>query len=504
MYARRKNNKRIIRQPIAARKDSSYWSTYQNQIFEHISEGTGHSVVLASPGAGKSTTIVESLHHVPRGEQSLCLAFNKTVAAELTLKVPLGTDARTFHRLGLDTVRENWGGVYNLSGRNCIDQDDVGAMELAIKILGNSDTSLRLRENIVWAVKMAKTMLCDTPEEIESTCKAFGISASGIDSKDFCLHVHNMLNVMKKEPLTVNGNRVISFDDMLWLPHVHGWVPKQYDRVFVDEAQDLSASRVSLVMKALKPGGRLCAVGDRNQAIYGFAGASEGVIDNVIKDLLATCLPLSVSYRCPKKIVELASAINPDIQSAQNAIEGEINHITPESLSRVIAESSKSSVVISRNNFQLVSTAFNLIQAGVRASIIGKDIGNRFNWRIDNWMSRTVPELQKEIGSWREEMCAGQDSNSKNLGRINDEAASIMLFTNGASTVGDVKSRIKEFFSESSGDQVKLSTAHKAKGLEWDNVYMLDKTFKPGKNQEENNIYYVSMTRSKKVLTFVR
>jgi len=502
MLARSRKSKRIIRKPIPQRKPADYWSEHQNKIFKHVAESTGHSVVLASPGAGKSTTIVESLHHVPSGEESLCLAFNKSVASELTLKVPLGTEARTFHRLGLNTVREHWGKTYNLSGRDCIDQNDDGAMMLAASAVGASDSSLKLRENIVWAVKMAKTMLAHTPQEIEAVCKAFGISASGIDAKDFCLHVHNMLNVMKREPLTVNGNKVISFDDMLWLPHVHGWIPKQYDRVFVDEAQDLSASRVNLVMKALKPGGRLCAVGDRHQCIYGFAGADSKVIDKFIGDMNAEELPLSVSYRCPRKVVELAADINPDIQAADNAIEGEIRHLAPEHLAQSLRAGS--SAVLSRNNFQLVSTAFNLIQGGVRATIIGKDIGNRFNWRIGNWNASTVGGLQREISDWREEMCAAQNKNSKNLGRINDEASSIMRFTEGANTVQQVQTRIKDFFSEKGDDHVKLSTCHKAKGLEWDHVYMLEDTFKPGKNQEEDNICYVSLTRCRKSLTFVR
>jgi len=496
-----KKRRKIKRTPVPQRKPADYWSDYQNKIFKHVSDGEGHAVVLASPGAGKSTTIVESLHHVPKNEENLCLAFNTSVADELTLKVPLGTRARTFHRLGLETVKANWGEVYGLKGREFIDKDDEAAMALATKaVSGINREAIRVRENLIWAMKMSKTMLADTPAQIEGVCREFGIAAGAIGNKEFVNVVHKMLEKMKVEPLTLNGHRVISFDDMLWLPHVHGWNPTQFNRVFVDEAQDLSASRVNLVLKALKPGGRLCAVGDRNQAIYGFAGATPGVIDTVIDDMSATCLPLSVSYRCPRRVVELAADINPDIKAAESAIDGNINTISEDDLHKKLVPGK--SAVLSRNNFALITCAFSLLKRGVRATILGKDIGNRFIWRINNWMPDTVQELRADIYEWRAEACEG---NSKaNQARITDEAESILRFTREAETVDEVKSLIRKFFTESSDDQVKLSTAHKAKGLEWEHVFMLEKTFKPGKNQEEDNICYVAITRAQKSLTFVR
>lgn len=497
--ARKRKSKRVKRQVVPERKPAEYWSDYQNKIFKHVSEGDGHSVVLASPGAGKSTTIVESLHHVPKGEESLCLAFNKSVASELTLRVPLGTEARTFHRMGLDTVRSEWGEVYNLKGRESIDQDDEGTMQLAAKFCGSSDKTLRLRESIVWAVKMSKTMLAGTPPQIEAVCCEFGIPSCGISDKDFAEIVFKILETTKKEPLTLNGHRVISFDDMLWLPYVHGWMPKQYDRVFVDEAQDLSASRIHLTLKALKKDGRICAVGDRKQAIYHFCGAHPGVIDELIDDMDATQLPLSVSYRCPRKIVNLAQEINPDIKAHGGAEDGHIWYSSADELHKKIV--GKQSAVLSRNNFALVSTAFDLVKRGVKAHIIGKDIGNRFVWRINNWEPRTVEQLQNSISSWCEEACA---RSPRNAYRITDEAQSIMCFTRNEDTVEGVKDAIKEFFAESRTDQVKLSTVHKAKGLEWDHVFMLDKTFRVGKSEEEDNICYVAITRAKKSLTFVR
>ena len=162
-------------------------------------------------------------------------------------------------------------------------------------------------------------MLSSTVPEIENTCIEFGIPACGLNHTDFSSIVHKILEETKKEPQILNAQRCISFDDMLCLPHVHGWMPKKFDRVFVDEAQDLSASRISLATKCLNDHGRLCIVFDPQQAIYNWAGAVPGITDTVVKQYNTTNLPLSVSYRCPKRIVKLAQEINPNIEHAPNA-----------------------------------------------------------------------------------------------------------------------------------------------------------------------------------------
>jgi superfamily I DNA/RNA helicase len=51
---------------------------------------------------------------------------------------------------------------------------------------------------------------------------------------------------------------------------------------------------------------------------------------------------------------------------------------------------------------------------------------------------------------------------------------------------------------------VVLSSVHKAKGLEWNRVFLISKTFRVTKGEdEEANIYYVAVTRAKQELVFV-
>ena len=67
-------------------------------------------------------------------------------------------------------------------------------------------------------------------------------------------------------------NKVIDYDDMLWLPHRWHLSPPTFDWVFVDEAQDLNEAHQSLILKTLDDELRALVVGDPNQSIYGLPG----------------------------------------------------------------------------------------------------------------------------------------------------------------------------------------------------------------------------------------
>src|SRR5688572_23335200 len=95
----------------------SNWSNYQQAIFEDVAEGTGHTVVLARAGSGKTTTLVEALRYLPKKERVLMLAFNKSIEQALTKKVPQSVEVRTFHGLGLSLLRK--------LGRIDVDEDKV-------------------------------------------------------------------------------------------------------------------------------------------------------------------------------------------------------------------------------------------------------------------------------------------------------------------------------------------------------------------------------------------
>lgn len=481
-------------------RQNHVWSNYQNDIFADVSSGHGNTIVNSVPGSGKSSTIIEASFHVPpelqTGRQVLITAFNKLIVADLESKVLPGIEVSTSHKLGFRTVLKHWGAVYGL-GRRSIDTESESIFNLAAKEIGMSLNTVKLQYSLVNAVSLCKAYLADEIEEIENVCIRHGIQTYEMNIEDFAWHVNNIINQTRDEPQILNGKSVITFDDMIWLPHAHGWLPEQFNWVLIDEAQDISNGRGELLLNAVKPGGRVLATGDNFQAIFSFAGAGLGSLDKLAKQLSAKRLPLSVCYRCPTSVVDLAKKYNNAIETRPNAHKGIAETVPGKNIYDHVEPGS---VVLSRTNYPLVKAAFALLARGFKANIQGKDIGNRYWWRINKcWQPNSIEELKKSTDAWCSEVCERLEAKKYSTTSVKDEAKSIKAFTEGANSIGEVNERIKSFFSDNDA-QVKLSTTHKFKGLERKKVILMRKTFRPERGGEEANIYYVALTRAKEHL----
>jgi superfamily I DNA/RNA helicase len=104
------------------------------------------------------------------------------------------------------------------------------------------------------------------------------------------------------------GREIIDFDDMLYLPLLHNVSFDKKNYIFIDEAQDTNGVQRELLKRMLAPGGngRLVAVGDPSQAIYGFRGADATAMQQMREEFAMTVMPLNVCYRCSKAVVEEA------------------------------------------------------------------------------------------------------------------------------------------------------------------------------------------------------
>lgn len=478
------------------------WSTYQRNVFADMAEGDWNTIVMAGPGSGKTRTILEGLYHIPIEFYGSILftAFNAAITEELARQVPNGVTAATHHALGFRAIRRYWGPVYNIGAFGSVDKRNDSMFALATKLVGDKPTQERLRQMLVYATDMCKITLADTPEQVSDVINEYGVDLCGMRWEDFTMLTSSMLEACRNAPRILNGRNVVSFADMIWLPHVHGWPLDQFNRIVVDEGQDLSPARTELLLSSLAPGGRMTIVGDPNQAIYGFAGAMADSLKKLQIDLDAKTLPLSVSYRCAKRIIALAQEVNPMIEAAENAPEGKIRHIDAEHLYNYVESGT---AVLSRTNFPLIRACMAMLNMGLNANIQGRDIGDRFLWRIECWQPEDVRSLVKSVREWKTDVCdrLAAKKNWRTIESISDEAASIEQFCEKAPNIDFVRNKIKTFFADEDA-QIKLSTAHKAKGLEWNKVVMLDKTFHPERGGEETNVWYVSVTRARNHLTF--
>ena len=476
--------------------ESTKWSDEQLKIFEWFSGGEGNLVVKARAGTGKTTTIKAAFEVAPEPEM-LYAVFNKKNQVEAQAKIvdPRVT-VKTLHGVGFGFILQNWPGS---KPDGFVERD---------RVQGN-DTNLptEVVTAACKAVGFAKNQFCDVPElaQLIEIIKQRGIDVSE-DLEDCGWNEVKIAQLALRglnASLRQDSRKRISFDDMVWLPVAMKWARPRYDLVVVDEAQDMNLPQLIMATKADREGGRVCVVGDDRQAIYGFRGAVQDGIALMIERLNAKVLPLTITYRCPKRIVALAADIVPDYRAADAAPEGEVRDAVVE---EIMGEVEAGDAILSRKNAPLMGLCLSLLRQGIPARIEGRDIGLMLTKIVEKLKARSVPQLLQKLCKWSERqtkraLISGNEAQAQS---IEDQFLTLQAVAEGAASVREVTDRLKELFADSKDGSevccVVLSTIHKAKGLEWDRVFVLEDTFRKDAEGEEANIRYVAYTRAKRTL----
>jgi superfamily I DNA/RNA helicase len=124
--------------------------------------------------------------------------------------------------------------------------------------------------------------------------------------------------------------------------------------------------------------------------------------------------------------------------------------------------------------------------------------------------ARSVPDFLRKVAAWENRQVTRiEAANSRNaealVQSIQDQSATLTAVAEGATGMPEVLRRLENLFQDTrpgERPQVVLSSVHKAKGLEWDRVFVLSSTFRAG-GDEESNIKYVAYTRAKSELTMI-
>lgn len=332
-------------------------------------------------------------------------------------------------------------------------------------------------------------------------------TGQGIDAAQYLLNISNQVR------------DVIDYDDMIYLTLLRNLRIKKYDYVFVDEAQDTNATRRELVRRMLKPTGRLVAVGDARQAIYGFTGADHDSLNRIRDEFNAQTLRLSVTFRCPKNVVNLAHTWVDEttFQAHESAPDGVVDSCE---LSEVAKLASQNDAILCRNTKPLVELAYSLLRQSVACRVEGRSIGEGLITLATKWKRvKTVGDLQVKLEEWsqREMDKNTKKGNTDRCQHVEDQVATLEVFISQCEDFDPISvlvERISALFGDTEdGKQevLTLSTIHRSKGREWDRVFCLGMdTYSPSKwaRQEweltqEDNLCYVQVTRAKKHLTMV-
>ena len=501
------------------KKQEIKYSKYQKDIFDYIEHGQGHLVVEAAAGSGKTFTLIKCLELIPNDKRILLTAFNKDIVNELKKKAKEfpNVECKTLHGLGMLMVMKNVDEmspvpeIFKYSSQ--FYSNPSAYTKINLFRLKKHDRKTYM-DNVKKYVDFARYFLCQTPKDLDEIEKAYEIETVA-DEKEVA---------MKLLEWGKTNLKTMDYTDMIWLPNVLNLKPigLQYDYIMVDECQDMNKTERELVLKCFKMGTRMVSVGDENQLIYQFSGSDKDSL-NTLKNLPNTkCLPLSISYRCADSIVEYAQRIVPSIEKNDDHRAGNVLEDVP------LEDVKDGDMVLCRTNAPLVDLYNRYLKLGKKSYIVGKDIGSNMKTIIEsmnmtevNWgnieKDGLFIRLYDDLFETRNKIMA--ESNVSKEDAINsrqfqdklDMINAIGAMANGINSVDELLGKIDVVFPKKvQKEGIKLSTIHKSKGLECENVYIACKSLMPSKNattkwekRQERNLMYVAYTRAKNKLGFL-
>ena len=290
------------------------------------------ALVVAGPGSGKTSTLIGRAEYLLREqgvlpEQILALTFSRKAAQEMQerLQKILSNDQQaptisTFHAFCADLLRTH-GQQVGLRQDFALVDDAEGyfllrglASSLPLNHYQNLfDPSTPFRD-FLKAISRAKDELI-TPARYRELAAAMHAQASNDEERlaaERSLEVAGVYDLyqqglMQRGDSDFGGLLMLAVQLLREHKDIHSAILQRYHHILVDEFQDIN--RASGILLRLLAGERkqIWVVGDANQAIYGFRGASPANIANFREDYPdAVILPLSRNYRSRPDIVHLA------------------------------------------------------------------------------------------------------------------------------------------------------------------------------------------------------
>jgi len=292
----------------------------------------------------------------------------------------------------------------------------------------------------------------------------------------------------------------------------------------IDEAQDMSEAEFELVkiLKEANDGMRIIAVGDDDQNIYEWRGSNSKYFESLSKEENSIRYALLDNYRSKANIVDFANnfaksikermKINP-IQAKEKENGEIIRYNSKDTIGSLISDVLKTPLVgttcvLTFNNEDVLRIAGMLSEKGKHIKIIQDE--NEFSlWDI--WEVRYFcknlgdnPVVLDEIWEKAKRELNVKFKNTNGL-EITENIITAFERTTQMKYRADFEifireSKLEDFLGKNENDTIFVSTMHKAKGKEFDNVFiMLNERFYTD-SDERKRLLYVAMTRAKNLL----
>lgn len=203
------------------------------------------------------------------------------------------------------------------------------------------------------------------------------------------------------------------------------------------------------------------------------------------------------------------------IESHPDAQEGEVLCLAHYDVSTF----TKGSLILCRNTAPLVAFAYGLLQRDIPCRILGRDIGKQLADVVKKRRAVGLDDLQEKLKTWTERESQAAIARDQSPERIWDQYECLLFFIKGldddSRTIDSLLAKIDLMFTDDtnsgSASRITLSTVHKAKGLEFPTVFILDKEkYMPSRyakqlwqQVQERNLIYVAVTRAIERLVYV-
>ncbi|GGV66526.1 helicase UvrD [Streptomyces griseoloalbus] len=289
---------RLVRTP-PARIDPPLLDAAQRSVVEHR---TGPLLVLAGPGTGKTTTLVESVAaRIARGgdpERILVLTFSRKAAVELRDRMALrigaarAPRATTFHSFCYALVRAHQDSDLFVEPLRLLSgpEQDVTVREL---LAGQVDLERLGLAHVRWPDDLRACLttrgFADEVRAVLARSRELGLGPDALDAfarrigrpdwRAASAFLAEYLDVLDLQGVLDYAELVHRAVLLARRPEIAGQLAARYDAVYVDEYQDTDPAQVRL-LHALAGGRTLVAFGDPDQSIYAFRGADvNGILE---------------------------------------------------------------------------------------------------------------------------------------------------------------------------------------------------------------------------------